>query len=405
MPMLGISPWNVWSVLTAVWMLALSVRLLRFRKAIGFLRDVVVPAREEWPLVSVIVPACNEGSTIGAALRSLLDQDYPNLEIVLVDDRSTDATGVVMAAVAASDPRVRVVSVRELPAGWLGKTHALHCGVQAARGEWLLFSDADIHVGTHSLRKAIVDAERRELDFLAVTPSTLGRSHALRVAMAYFVHWGSLAIDVVRIGDPRYPDALGTGAFNLVRRPAYDRSAGFEWLRMEVIDDSGLAFMMKESGARTGVASGVGEVELEWYPSLGGFVRGLEKNGFALLQFSVPLLLFAYAGVLATLVGFTIAPVLADRVWIAPLVWASLVIYLLAAASSLRALTTASPAVVLWFPLALPLMPLVFVRSAIACLWRGGIEWRGTVYPLAALRAGQRLKLTNLIWRSRTGAR
>jgi len=293
------------------------------------------------------------------------------------------------------------VTVRELPAGWLGKTHALHSGVQAATGEWLLFSDADIHVGPHSLRKAVVHAERRTLDFLAVTPTTISKTFPLRVAMAFFVHCGSLAIDLRRLADPRYPDALGTGAFNLARRASYERSPGFEWLRLEVVDDTGLAHLLKRSGARIGVASGLSEVELEWYPSLGGFVRGLEKNGFALAQFSMTLVVLVYVAVLITLGGFTLAPVLSKSIWIASFVWAALAVYLAAAASSLRALSTASPAMVLWFPLALPLLPLVFVRSAVLCLWRGGIQWRETAHSLAELRAGQRLRLTEMFGRAR----
>src|SRR6185369_2740694 len=108
---------------------------------------------------SVVVPACNEARTIERALTSLLAQDYPDLEIVLVDDRSSDETGAIIEHLAASDRRISAIHVRELPAGWLGKVHALQRGLERARGELVLFTDADIHFAPGALRRAVAWVE------------------------------------------------------------------------------------------------------------------------------------------------------------------------------------------------------------------------------------------------------
>lgn len=123
---------------------SLSVLVVRAVFKLPRLEQVKAPAPESWPRVSFIVPACNEGAEIEAALRSKLRLDYPSLQVVLVDDRSTDDTGTIADRLAAEDSRLTVLHLRELPAGWLGKVHALRRGLDQATGEWLLFSDADI---------------------------------------------------------------------------------------------------------------------------------------------------------------------------------------------------------------------------------------------------------------------
>ncbi len=381
-------------------MLYLAVKGLNFSRQIRFLRDVELPEASsiKWPKVSLVVPACNEALTILSATQSLLQMDYPNLELLLVDDRSTDGTFEIIQRLAQDDPRVKFVRVNTLPAGWLGKVHALHQGVLASTGEWLLFSDADVHFQMHSLKKAIVDSQRNNLGFLAVTPSIVKGTLLLRIIVAQFVHWASISIDLKRIKDAHYRDSIGTGAFNLIRKSAYDRSRGLEWLKMEVVDDAGIAFELKASKAKVGVLSGLGEIEIEWYPTLIEFIRGLEKNGFAIFQYSLAFLTTVYLGVVAIFVGMMIAPFMAQSANTMCFTWLCLSLYLAASALSLRSMMTISPFVVVLFPFTFVLMPLVFVRSAVLCLWNQGVHWRGTFYPLAELRRNQRLKILNLMF-------
>src|SRR5678816_2035205 len=117
------------------------------------------PAPAAWPRVSLIVPACNEETTLAAAMQAKLACDYADLEVVLVEDRSTDTTPRIADELAARDPRVRVIHLTQLPAGWLGRVHALDQGVRAATGEWLLFSDADVHLSPTVLSRIVASAE------------------------------------------------------------------------------------------------------------------------------------------------------------------------------------------------------------------------------------------------------
>src|SRR4051794_14286975 len=144
--------------------LVLLVHLARYRDKVIFLADL--GDREPdggWPTLAVLFAARDEEGMVGEATRSMLAQDYPGLEVIAVDDRSVDATGAILDAIAAEDGRLRVVHVRELPPGWLGKTHALQGGSEATSARWLLFTDADVVLGPGALRKAVAFAEAGDL--------------------------------------------------------------------------------------------------------------------------------------------------------------------------------------------------------------------------------------------------
>src|SRR5262249_27703403 len=156
----------------------------RGMQGLPLLADDASPAPPEWPSVSLIVPARNEEASIGPAVRSRLAEGYPALEVVLVDDRSTDGTGAVVDALAREDGRIQPVHVQTLPPGWLGKVHALREGLRLAKGEWILFSDADVHLAPSALQKAVALAEARGLDQLAVLPQLVPTHWLIDAAMA-----------------------------------------------------------------------------------------------------------------------------------------------------------------------------------------------------------------------------
>jgi glycosyltransferase involved in cell wall biosynthesis len=259
-------------------------------------REVDPPA--EWPQVSIIVPACNEGDTIQAATKAKLASDSPNLEVVLVDDRSTDATSEIIARLAAGDRRVRVVRIDELPSGWIGKVHAMHRGVAAATGDWLLFCDADVHMARTLLRRVIATVETRGLDFAVMMPRIWSGGFALDAAVAALLRLIVVANLAWKVSDPRSRVAVGNGVFNLARASAFANIAGFEWSRLEVLGDQAFAQMMKRAGARCAVLDG----------SLGEMMRGLEKNGYVRMGQLRPHRLLVAAAVLVYLeVGPAIA--------------------------------------------------------------------------------------------------
>lgn len=354
--------------------------------------DLAPPEPVSRHRLSVIVAARDEALTLPEAVRTLLAQDYPDLEVILVDDRSTDGTGDLLDALARDDPRIRAVHVRELPPGWLGKVHALHAGTHAATGDWLLYTDADVHFAPGTLRKAVAEAEARGMDHLVLMPGFREASFSLNVVLSAFLNGFLLLVRPSAIGRPRSRAFAGAGAFNLVRRAALERTEGFEWLRMEVVDDVGLGLMLHRAGARGGFAAAFHEVNVRWYPSVGALVRGLEKNLFAGARYSLTRLFAGLLGIAALLP----APVAALVIRGVPGLWS---------AGAAAALSLIAVALVLKIRYRLPLLPALLspagtavlaaamLRSGILCSLRGGIVWRGTFYPLRDLRRGQRLTL------------
>lgn len=377
---------------SAAW---IAVCLAGLRSSLLFktLRQLDAPAPVPWPKLSVIVTACDEEATIGPALRTLLAQDYPDLEIVVVDDRSRDATGRIVDEAKAENPRLQVVHITELPKGWLGKVHAMHRGTRIATGEWILYTDADIHFKPGALKRAIAYVAARGLDHFAIAPEldAMGPLHdAVAGAFASSFLFGTRAVDVERPGSSAY---VGVGAFNLVRRAAFDRTPGWGWLRLEILDDIGLGYMMKRSGARSGFAIGLDDVTIAWYGSLGEMAKGLEKNLFgALCRYSVARLVGVLTiGALALPAPF-VALFARPRPWLPILGVAALVTF--AAAALISALRTRrSPVPFLIGPIGTAVLGVFLLRSAWTILRNDGVTWRGTKYPLAELREGQRVKI------------
>lgn len=378
------------TVVAAAYVLHAERRLVR-------LADRPAPPPARWPRVSVIVPALDEADTLEAALGTLLAETYPDLEIVLVDDRSTDGTDRIVDALAARDPRITAVHVRTLPEGWLGKVHALHVGTQRATGEWLLYSDADVHFTPGVIARAIAVAEHEGLDHVPTLPRLLATDFVLQAMLASF---GTLFVLLARphtVGTRGSKSFAGVGAFNLVRRSVLDRTPGFEWIKMEVGDDMGLAFMVHGAGGRSRFFDGGELLSIVWYPSAAAMVRGLEKNTYAILShfsvlrflIAVPLLLLFAAGppvlMMLGVIG-VVGPVAAA-------IGAIAVVGQLAAHTVFSVRQGFGPLPGLAAHVAGTVMLIALLRSAWACMRRGGIMWRGTLYPTALLREGQRLKL------------
>lgn len=365
--------------------------IVRVIRRVPNLSDTPADRPGPWPPVSQIVPACNEADTIEAAVQSRLAEGYPDTEIILVDDRSDDGTGAIVDRLAAADARVRPLHIDQLPDGWLGKVHALHCGTAWARGEWLLFSDADVHLRPTALRRAIHLAEQRGLDHLAVLPELWPTTFLVDALMATFVRIFCLVTRMWAVENGRSRAALGIGAFNLVRRSAFERTRGFEWLRLEVVDDLGVGQMLKDAGARTGVAGGLGLVALHWYRTIGDVARGMEKSALSgPVGFSAARVLFTNVALL----GMELAPFVGLLPAGPALPWLGLVGVALALAAQLTVARWArrplGPA--LFIPLAAVVGVTLNLRAGILALKRRGLLWRGRVYPLSQLRAGTRVR-------------
>ncbi len=267
--------------LCGAWVLAFGYLMWALKQLPVLNRQLVSPP-ERWPPLSIIIPACNEAAHLASAVTTLTRQDYPDLEIILVNDRSTDGTAEVIDRLAKADSRVRAIHVTSLPAGWLGKVHALQRGVEMARGEWLLFTDADIHFSEGALRQVIAVAIRQGADHLTLIPHIVQSGFWLAVAVRAFGLLFLLTTRAAGVNRPGSNSFVGIGAFNLVKAEMFRRTAGFEWLRLETVDDVGLGMMIKRAGGASRVAIAYDELSVRWYESVPAMFKGLEKNLFGL---------------------------------------------------------------------------------------------------------------------------
>jgi glycosyltransferase involved in cell wall biosynthesis len=363
------------------------VVLVRHRNAIPKLP--ASPEVPKLPRLSVVVPARDEAAAIGRAIGSVLAQDYPDLEVVVVDDRSSDTTGQVVAGLAANDPRVLAIRVDALPAGWLGKNHALWRGADRASGEWLLFTDADIVFAPGALRRAVTYAVAEGLDHLTLAPRLVARGVAVRAFVAFFAYafialWGAYLAN-----DPKSTRGVGIGAFNLVRRAAYERIGTMRSLSLRPDDDIRLGRRLRGFGFRQRVLNGRDLMSVEWYPSLRAAISGLEKSLYSSMEYRVVDAALALTFLLATMVWPFVGVLLLggiDRLLLGAVV-ACLVAGLLETyrQSMAETLWPSRLVVALLMPFSAACFAWAVGRSVYLAETRG-VRWRGTTYPLSLLR-------------------
>lgn len=360
------------------------------------------PSRPTPPTLSVVVTACDEAEEIETAVRSLLRQDHPALEIVVVDDRSRDATGAILDRIAAepgSAGRLVVVHNRDLPPGRLGKCHACALGAARATGEWILFADGDVRFATPDLlSRTLFAAIRARLDHVAVLPDLRPQSLLTEATTDAFGWLYLLGVRAYEMDKDAARGGGGVGAFNLVRRTAYDRIGGHDLLLMDVADDYKLGRILKESGARQRLFFGRDLVLCRWQKDALAVVRGLEKNFFGGFDYSLAKTLVVMAvlsagafGPLALFVAALSAGILPGDARSATAAAAPLIVQVLAAVVGHAAFGRrigGRLAAVLLFPAGFALVLAAIANSTWATLRRGGVAWRGTLYPLAELRRG-----------------
>jgi GT2 family glycosyltransferase len=385
--------------------LAWVIALLWVWKAVEAFRglprvpNLLLPEFDVWPAgeprVTVLVPARDEAEDIAACLMSLLAQDYGNLNIIAIDDRSSDATGRIMDELAAREPqRLSVLHVAELPEGWLGKTHAMAMGARHAiamhRAEYLLFTDGDVVFQPQAVRRALAQAVATEADHFVLVPTLILRTAGEAAMVGFLQVMGLWAARSWRVADAKAKrDAIGIGAFNMLRTSVYLELGGFEALRMQIVEDMTLARRVKELGMRQRIAFGLGLLTLHWADGAMGVVKGMTKNLFAFFAFR-PVALIAASAVMTVL-------------WLAPFVGLGFpatrlpAVLTLVAIVALYGLIRRMSRVPVWTALAFPVSAVLILysmlRSMVVTLRDGGVTWRGTFYSLAELRrSAERLR-------------
>jgi len=334
--------------------------------------------------VSIIVAARNEQRNIREALQSLLELNYPDYELIVVDDRSEDDTGAILDEMSCRYERLRVIHVDFLPPGWLGKNHALWVGSQRASGEYLLFTDADIVMEPTVVTRAIGFMEQNRLDHLAATPSVRMPTVFLEMFGASFIIFFSLFSRPWKARDPKSRFHIGIGAFNMVRKSAYLQVGGHQTIRLRPDDDIKLGKIMKKGGCRQDAAYAPEFLAVEWYASVREVVRGLEKNAFSGADYNIPLVLF---GSLFHLLC-SVWPFLAVFVTSGATrgLYLAIVVLLLAVVADSTRFHDSRPWYALGYPLTSALFVYILMRTMLLNLMQGGIYWRGTFYSLKELK-------------------
>ena len=344
------------------------------------------------PRVSIVVPACNEADHIEAALKSLLNLDYPDYEVIVVNDRSTDATGEILDRLQEDRQqrgeelhhRLRVMHIRELPPGWLGKTHAMWTAGKQASGDWILFTDADVVYREDTLRRAVAYGERERADHVVVFPTMVMESVGERMMIAFFQSQFVFARRPWKAADRKSRDAIGVGAFNLIRREVYERIGTYERMRLDILDDMRLGELVKQEGFDQRVAFGRNLLLLRWVFGATGMVRNLTKNGFAILKFNGWFAAMTVCGVLLLNVGPFVGAAMATGWARTGFVAALAAIGLIYVGMSWH--SDVPPQYVVLHPVGAAVFCYALARSAVLTLRRGGVEWRGTLYSLRELR-------------------
>ena len=369
--------WLLW-LLVAWWAFAALNAILN---ALLFPRLSKIAPEDPLPTLSVVIPARNEEKGLGRAVEAHCRQDYPGLQVVVVDDGSTDRTPEILAGLKARFSNLEVVWGAPLAEGWLGKPHAQMQGLRASRGEYVLFVDADVVYKPGVHRRAMGEMLRRDLDMLLLLPTLEGKG--LEPLVLSFLDTFSFYVSPSYLANvPRLRwAAFGAGSGNLVKREAFDTAGGIESIRAEVVDDVAMGRMMKALRGRFRVVFAYGEIGVRMYEGFAAAVEGFTKNYFAA---------FGY------------------RWWFAvPAVGLYVILHVLpplALAASLLLPDSGSALL----PAALACAAEV-VLNMWACAWSGQGWWVGLLAPVRAcvwayilVRSMARYHRRGVVWRGRT---
>ncbi len=384
--------WIVGGILALAW-------ISRIVDAAFGMKRVADIARPEWdrrpesangePRVSIIVPARNEEEHIRETLLQLLALDYANYEIIAVNDRSIDGTGQIVDEVAAGPEAkglLRVIHIAELPSGWLGKTHAMWTAGQQATGDWLLFTDADVLFRPDSLRRAVAYAEAERADHVVLFPRMIMKQPGEKMMIAFFQVLFVFGHRPWKVADPKARDHMGVGAFNMVRRSAYEAVGTYRALRMEVVDDMKLGKVIKNAGFAQRNVYGEDLISLRWAKGAFGVVNNLTKNFFAVLSFQWWRTVATFAGMAFLNLGPFLGVFLAHGWARVPYIVALFSLFAIYCGMSFR--SPIAPYYFLLHPVSTSLFMYILLRSMVHALWNDGIVWRGTKYSLDELRKG-----------------
>ncbi len=343
-------------------------------------------------LISVCVPARNEERNIRACVEGVLAQDYPNFEVIVLDDRSTDSTHEILVSIRSTTDKLQIINGSDLPTGWAGKPHALYQASASARGDWLCFVDADTFIAPETLSSCYVKALETKADmFTIMTFQSLG-SFWEKTVMPIVMTALSVGFSPRKVNDPNTKDAIANGQFIMIKRSVYDALGGHESVKDSIVEDKDISEQVKWKGFRLIVADGMKVAKTRMYTSLSEIWEGWTKNIYLGLRDQTGLLwLGAFGALLAFLASIFLPawPLLGMNWYLNGGDWMALGVvleslmlwaYLIQARAMIALKLKISP----WYALTLPLGAGVFGTMMLTSAWnvvsRKGVTWKGRVY-------------------------
>jgi len=350
------------------------------------LRTVRPAPDEACPRVSILVAARDAARELCKALPTLLDQDYPEFEVIVVDDRSRDATARILDEFKTKYSNLKVVHLTHLPQGWIGKPHALARAYEEATGEWVVFIDADVRIARDVLRRVMGMVKENSWDHLNILPHLELVGFWEKTVLTFWALSSIVWLEPWRVSDPDSGRYFGFGALQGLRREVYEQIGTHRRLAMEIVDDIKLGKLVKQAGLRSGVAIAGDRVQLRYVHGLSNIIHSISKSAFAACDYRISRLI---GGLLATFIIYAL-PFVA-------LIFTTGILRGMAAIAVACILTLhgkgllavrVSPFYAATHPLGAIMLCYILLHSMTVTLWRGGVIWRDTFYPLDELRNG-----------------
>jgi len=357
--------------------------------------DVIVeqaPHPPHAPLISAFIPTRNEERNIRACVEAILAQDYPNFEVIVLDDRSTDATSSILADIASRDPRLKPINGSDLPEGWAGKPHALHQAATVAHGDWLCFVDADTFIARGGLSACYAKAIETNADMFTIMTFQIMGSFWEKVVMPLIMTALSVGFSPRKVNDPKRKDAIANGQFILIKRSIYNAIGGHESVKDQIVEDKAIAEQVKWNGYRLVVADGHAVVQTRMYTSLPEIWEGWTKNIYLGLRDQPSLLALGIFGAFVLLIAALFLPVwplmglfwyLQGGGWMAAAMIAEALIlwaFLIYVRAHVAKAMDISPR----YAFTTPLGAAVFAAMMLTSTWRvlsgRGVTWKGRMY-------------------------
>ena len=346
----------------------------------------IYPVKEAlvaYPYISVCIPARNEERSIKNCVESLLNQNYPNFEVIVVDDNSNDNTAKIVCSMTEQYPNLIFVAGEQLASGWTGKPYALHQAYQRSRGQYLLFTDADLTYQSHALKTAIHTMICKDLDLLTLMPAAVFGSFWERVVQPVIFGFIAALTNFRKVNSESHQSAMGFGAFLLFKKEAYQKIGGHFSVANEVLEDIMIAKKAKLNGLSILVADGKNLFSIRMYHSMEEIWIGWRKNIFLAMKNSI----FRASFYMVMVLCFLLTPyiIVMCNLWVgAGSVWVG--ISLLGLALSLATGLGLCHELglerknVFLFPLGAIVMVVIMFSSMVQTLLLRRTEWRGRIY-------------------------